>query len=179
MKLIRNSKLEGARLLASQQFFDSRGFFVESYNRDKLQELDIEDDFLQDNHSYSQEGVIRGMHFHRHHEQVKLVRCPIGQIYDVVVDVRPDSPTYRQWDSFILSEANGFMLYIPGGFAHGFAALMPSHVMYKCSTTYDPENELTFAYNDVDVGIEWPSTEPVMSDRDREALSLTEVEEKI
>jgi dTDP-4-dehydrorhamnose 3,5-epimerase len=158
---------------------DSRGFFLETYRRDRLAELGIHDDFVQDNHSRSVRGVIRGMHFQP--GQAKLIRCARGAILDVLVDLRRSSGTFGQWDSFELSEENQHTLYCPNGFAHGFCVLSDvADVMYKISSLYDQATEGGFVFDDPEVRIEWPAElEPIVSQRDRNAPRLEELREAL
>jgi dTDP-4-dehydrorhamnose 3,5-epimerase len=168
--------LEGVVIVEPQVHADDRGFFVETFRADELAERGIDCTWVQDNHSRSQRGVVRGMHFSVGAGQAKLVRCAAGAICDVVVDVRPGSPQFGQWDSIVLDDVRHRQLYIPVGFAHGFCVLSEhADVVYKCSSYYDPELERGFAYDDPDVGIEWPDLELVVSERDRTAPRLEEV----
>lgn len=159
---------------------DERGFFSESYRRDAFAELGIEDDFVQDNHSRSRQGVVRGMHFQVGDGMAKLVRCARGEIVDVVVDLRSGSPTFAQWEAVELSDRNLRQLYCPVGFAHGFCVLSEvADVMYKCSAYYDETIERGIAYDDPDVGIEWPEIELAVSQRDADAPRLREVQAEL
>ena len=134
---------------------DDRGFFVETYRRSALAELGIADEFVQDNHSRSRRGVVRGMHFQP--GQAKLIRCARGAIYDVVVDLRRGSPTFGQWEGFELDDSAHHQVYCPDGFAHGFCAISDiADVVYMISAYYDPTLESGFAYDDPGVGIAWP-----------------------
>jgi dTDP-4-dehydrorhamnose 3,5-epimerase len=136
---------------------DERGFFIECYRANVWAEHGVDCDFVQDNHSRSAQGVLRGMHFSIGDGQAKLVRCARGRILDVVVDLRRASPTYGEWESFELDDELGRQLYIPIGFAHGFCVLSElADVTYKCSTYYEGSSERGFAYDDPEVGIEWP-----------------------
>jgi len=156
---------------------DHRGFFLESYRRSKLAELGVDHDFVQDNHSRSARGVVRGMHFAVGQGQAKLVRCARGSIFDVVVDLRSASPTYGQWEGFTLDDSEHRQLYVPVGFAHGFCVTSEiADVAYKCSTYYDPEVERAIAYDDPEIGIEWPAgLELKVSERDSQAPRLADV----
>src|SRR3954454_21939142 len=153
---------------------DERGFFTETYRRSAYAELGIGEEFVQDNHSRSGHGVVRGMHFQP--GQAKLVRCARGEIRDVLVDIRPDSPTFGEWEGYTLGEQGGEQLYCPDGFAHGFCVLSEvADVVYKVSTYYDPATEAGFRYDDPDVGIEWPAGELRPSQRDATAPTLAEL----
>ena len=168
------TKLTGPILLAPTVHGDERGFFLESYRRSALADLGVEDQFVQDNHSRSREGVVRGMHFQV--GQAKLVRCVRGAIFDVIVDIRSGSPQFGEWEAFRLDDAVHHQLYVPDGFAHGFCVLSElADVTYKVSTYYDPEAESGFSYADPDVAIEWPEAERLIgSERDRGAPTLAQ-----
>jgi dTDP-4-dehydrorhamnose 3,5-epimerase len=153
---------------------DDRGFLVETFRQNALAELGIDVGFVQDNHSHSRGPVLRGIHMQR--GQAKLVRCPRGRVWDVAVDLRPDSPTYRRWEGHELDGEKHRQLFIPAGFGHGFCLLSDeADVIYRLSSYYDPELETGVAWNDPEIGIEWPISEPVLSDRDRSAPRLAEV----
>jgi dTDP-4-dehydrorhamnose 3,5-epimerase len=173
-----DTRLEGPILLAPYVHGDARGFFQESYRANVWAEHGVGDTFVQDNHSRSRQGVLRGMHFSIGAGQAKLVRCARGRIMDVVVDLRRSSPTYGQWESVELDDDNALQLYIPVGFAHGFCALSEiADVTYKCSTYYDADVERGFRYNDEEVGIAWPQDMALLvSQRDVEAPALREIE---
>jgi dTDP-4-dehydrorhamnose 3,5-epimerase len=168
------SKLNGPLYLAPVVHGDDRGFFLETYRRDVLDELGIPDEFVQDNHSRSRRGIVRGMHFQP--GQAKLVRCVRGAIFDVIVDIRTGSPQFGEWEGFVLDDAEHRLLYIPDGFAHGFCVLSDvADVAYKVTTYYDAAAESGFAFDDPEVAIDWPD-EPnlIASARDRSAPALSE-----
>jgi dTDP-4-dehydrorhamnose 3,5-epimerase len=169
------TRLSGPVLIESDVYGDDRGFFHETYRRTAFADLGIEDEFVQDNHSRSRHGIIRGMHFQP--GMAKLVRCARGAILDVLVDIRGGSPMFGQWEGFELSDANHRQLYCPDGFAHGFCVRSEdADVVYKTSAYYAPELERGFAYNDPDVGIEWPDgLELIASARDVNAPALAEI----
>jgi dTDP-4-dehydrorhamnose 3,5-epimerase len=169
------TKLEGPILLAPAVHGDERGFFLESYRASVLAELGIDDEFVQDNHSRSRQGIVRGMHFQP--GMAKLVRCMRGSIIDVLVDIRGGSPAFGQWEAFALDDVGHHQVYCPDGFAHGFCVLSEvADVAYKTSAYYDPELEGGFAFNDPDVAIAWPGqVELIASQRDRSAPSLAEL----
>jgi dTDP-4-dehydrorhamnose 3,5-epimerase len=172
------TRLDGPILIAPRVIGDERGFFVETYRRSIFGELGIPEEMVQDNHSRSSHGIVRGMHFQVGEGAAKLVRAGRGTIYDVVVDVRPDSPTFGQWEGFELSDENMRMLYCPVGFAHGFCVISDSaDVFYKQSNYYADETERGIAYNDPDVAIEWPlpTAELIPSARDSSAPKLHEI----
>ena len=169
MKLERVS-LEGAFLITPDLIRDERGFFFESYQEMRYQELGIETPFVQENHSFSKRGTIRGMHYQSTPGQAKLIRVAVGKIWDVIVDIRRDSKTFGQWEGVLLDDLLHQQLYIPVGFAHGFCVLSESaHVLYKVSTPYDPKTEKGFRYDDPKVGIKWPMKGALISKRDQQS----------
>jgi dTDP-4-dehydrorhamnose 3,5-epimerase len=169
------TRLEGPILLQPTVHRDERGFFIESYRREALAELGVSEEFVQDNQSRSGKGIVRGMHFQP--GMAKLIRCSRGEVVDVLVDIRKGSPTFGEWEAFTLNDENLRHLYAPSGFAHGFCVTSEvADVIYKCSTYYDPSSEQGFAYNDPDVGIEWPDVELVPSERDANAPLLKDLE---
>ena len=169
--------LRGLVLLEPDIHGDARGFFLESYRANVWTEHGIDDVFVQDNHSRSRQGVLRGMHFAIGEGQAKLIRCARGRILDVVVDLRRGSPTYGRWESVELDDEQACQLYVPVGFAHGFCVLSDvADVAYKCSTYYEGAVERGFRYDDPDVGIAWPrDLELLVSERDRTAPLLSEI----
>ncbi len=178
MKVI-DTKLKDVKIIEMDVFGDHRGFFTESYTRQKLSNAGIDIDFLQDNHSLSVEpGVLRGMHFQTEPKaQTKLVRTTTGVIYDVLVDMREGSPTYGKWEGYILSEYNHRQLLVPKGFAHGFVTLAPNcNVQYKVDEYYSKENDGGIAFNDPAIGIEWPMPvdKLVLSEKDMQHPTLAE-----
>jgi dTDP-4-dehydrorhamnose 3,5-epimerase len=170
------TQLNGPVLIAPAVHGDERGFFVETFRHAALAELGIDHPFVQDNQSRSRKGIVRGMHYQP--GQAKLVRCARGAILDVIVDIRRGSPQFGQWEGVVLDDVEHRQLYVPDGFAHGFCVLSDlADVTYKVSSYYDPSHESGFAFNDPAVGIEWPSEgELLVSDRDREAPALAEIE---
>src|SRR5437868_11882107 len=173
MKKIETS-LFGVLLIEPPVFVDNRGFFLESFNERTFSELGITDRFVQDNHSYSEKDVIRGLHYQFSQPQGKLVRAVTGEILDVIVDLRRSSPTFGKWQSFRLTAANKHTLWIPVGFAHGFHVLSESaHVLYKATNFYAPESERTLAWNDPELKIDWQlDGNPIISDKDQHGLSF-------
>jgi dTDP-4-dehydrorhamnose 3,5-epimerase len=169
------TRLEGPILLAPVLHGDERGFFQETYRRNLFAELGIHDEWVQDNHSRSRRGVVRGMHFQP--GMAKLLRCSRGAILDVLVDIRSASPTFGRWEAFELNDETHLQLYAPDGFAHGFCVLSEvADVVYKCSAYYDPVAESGFRFDDPDVGIAWPADLALQpSARDREAPLLREL----
>lgn len=175
---ITETELPEVKLIEPNVFGDQRGFFMEVYHREKFQSQGIALDFVQDNLSRSQQGVLRGLHYQIQKPQGKLVSVLVGEIFDVAVDVRKSSSTFGQWVGRKLSAENRYSLYIPPGFAHGFQVLSESaDVFYKCTDLYHPEHERTLIWNDSTVGIDWSLTEePLLSTKDKAGLPLNEVE---
>jgi dTDP-4-dehydrorhamnose 3,5-epimerase len=170
------TRLEGPLLLEPDVFGDARGFFAETFRADTWAQAGIDVAFVQDNHSRSRRGTLRGMHFQTSPGQAKLVRCARGSILDVVVDLRRGSPTFGRWEAFELDDERLRELFVPIGFAHGFCVTSEvADVAYKCSSYYDPATESGFAYDDPDVGIAWPAIEPLVSARDASAPRLAEI----
>lgn len=173
------SKLPDVKLLEPAVFGDHRGFFMESYNEQVAHEIGITHAFIQDNHSLSVEaGVLRGMHYQLSPKaQTKLVRVTSGAIYDVVVDIRKGSPSFGQWEGFILSAANKRQLLVPQGFAHGFCTLVPNcEVQYKVDALYSHSHDRGIAWNDPVLAIDWPTTNPILSDKDAKHPVLSNAE---
>jgi dTDP-4-dehydrorhamnose 3,5-epimerase len=175
-----DTRLNGPVLVQPAVHRDERGFFHETYRRSVYAELGIPDEFVQDNHSRSGRGIVRGMHFQVGDGMAKLVRCSSGAILDVLVDLRRGSPTFRQWEGFELSDENLHQLYCPIGFAHGFCVLSDTaDVLYKCSAYYDESIERGIAYDDPDIAIDWPDMELSASERDASAPRLREIEDEL
>ncbi len=167
------TRLDGIHLMRSPVHGDERGFFVETFRASALAEVGVETTWVQDNHSRSARGVLRGMHFAVDPGQAKLIRCARGRIWDVVVDIRCGSPTFGEWEGVELDDADGRSLYVPLGFAHGFYVLSDvADVIYKCSEYYDGPKERGIAWDDPDVGIAWPDGPEIVSARDAEAPRL-------
>jgi dTDP-4-dehydrorhamnose 3,5-epimerase len=159
---------------------DGRGFFLETYHADRYRSHGIPGPFVQDNHSKSSAGTLRGLHLQLTHPQGKLVRVIEGEIYDVAVDVRRGSPTFGRFVGVTLSDANFRQCYIPSGFAHGFCVVSPvAQVEYKCTDLYDPADEIGIAWNDPTIAIPWPIADPLLSSRDRRHPTLAEVGERL
>jgi dTDP-4-dehydrorhamnose 3,5-epimerase len=172
--------LHGPVLIEPSSFRDERGFFLETYRRDAYAEVGVTDDFVQQNQSRSGRGVLRGMHFSVDPGQAKLVRVARGAIWDVVVDIRHGSPTWGRWEGFTLDEERLLQLYVPLGFAHGFCVLSEvADVLYGCSSYYDGDRERGFAWDDPDVGVQWPVTDPLVSGRDAAAPRLRDIAAQI
>ena len=170
--------LAGVYLLKPRVFGDSRGFFLESWNAATFRDAGFDLSFVQDNHSRSARGTLRGLHYQTEHTQGKLVRVTSGRVFDVAVDLRRDSPTLGQWTGAELSDDNQHMLWVPPGFAHGFYVLSErADFLYKCTDRYDPESEVTLAWDDPTVGVPWPLAVgggPTLSSKDQRGLALAE-----
>ena len=163
-------------LLEPQVHGDERGFLVETFSENGWREAGVDVPFVQDNHSRSGEGILRGLHFQTHPGQAKLVRCVRGRIWDVAVDLRRDSPTYRRWEGYELDDVSHRQLFIPAGFGHGLCLLSDeADVLYRLSSYYDPDEETGVAWDDPQIGIEWPISEPILSESDRKAPPLADV----
>lgn len=178
MKILKTN-LQDVKLLETTVFGDHRGFFTESYTKDKFHKVGITNDFIQDNHSLSTEpGTIRGMHYQLAPKaQTKLLRVTTGIIYDVLVDMRKGSPTYGKWEGYILSEFNHRQLLVPKGFAHGFCTLTRDvNVQYKVDELYSPEHDRGIAFDDPEIGISWPMSVTILSEKDQKHPSLKESE---
>ena len=165
-------------LIEPKVFGDKRGFFMENYKYSEFAAFGIKDNFVQDNHSKSAKNVLRGLHFQMLPKaQAKLVRCIKGEIFDVAVDIRKNSPTYGKWVGEILSEENKKEFFLPIGFAHGFCVLSDeAEIVYKSSDEYSPENERAIAWNDPTININWPIKDPIVSEKDAENSLLGEIE---
>jgi dTDP-4-dehydrorhamnose 3,5-epimerase len=176
---VTQTTLPGVLLLEPSVFTDSRGFFVESYNKRTMAEAGIVDEFVQDNHSFSGRNVLRGLHYQIRHAQGKLVRAVSGEIFDVAVDLRRSSTTFGQWLGEMLSGENKRMLWIPRGLAHGFVVVSENaHVLYKASDYYDAASERTLAWNDSDLNIDWQlgAAIPIISEKDKQGSPFRSAE---
>jgi len=179
MKVVK-TPLEGVVVIEPDIFRDERGFLFESYHQKKYHEAGLPERFVQDNHSRSQKGILRGLHAQLSRPQGKMVRVLRGEVFDVVVDIRPGSPTYKRWYSVTLSEDNFRQLYVPPGFAHGFCALSDLVEMeYKVTDFYDSSDELHLLWNDPDLAIRWPIREPILSSKDKNGVRLREIEARL
>lgn len=172
-----DTKIDGVKVIQPTVFSDTRGFFMETFEKRRFQDmLDIDLDFVQDNYSRSSRGVLRGLHYQDIKPQGKLVRVVRGEVYDVAVDIRPDSPTFGKWEGIVLSEENKTQLWIPPGLAHGFVVLSESaDFEYKCTDYYSPEHERCLMWNDPDVGVVWLVSHPVLSEKDKNGKFLREL----
>ena len=165
------TEIPGVVVIEPQVFGDDRGYFMETYQKDQFAEAGIDKEFVQDNQSCSRKGVLRGLHFQINYPQDKLVRVVNGEVFDVAVDLREGSPTYGQWFGVLLSAENKKQFFIPKNFAHGFVVLSDTaEFVYKCTDFYHPNDEGGLAYNDPDIGVEWPvpeGMELILSDKDQ------------
>jgi dTDP-4-dehydrorhamnose 3,5-epimerase len=170
------TSLEGLLIIEPDVFGDTRGYFSETYHQGRYQSTGLDANFVQDNLSFSKKNTLRGLHFQITHPQAKLVQAISGKIFDVAVDIRPESPTFGKFSSALLSEENKRQIFIPGGFAHGFCVLSESaHVAYKCSDYYRPEDEGGILWSDPAIAIDWPTKDPMLSDKDQKYPCLKDL----
>ena len=176
MKVVK-TKLKDCVVIEPKVFGDERGFFLETFQLSRYaEEAGITLPFVQDNHSRSSKGVLRGLHFQIKKPQGKLVRVVKGEVYDIAVDIRPDSNTFGQWEGVILSEENKKQLWVPPGFAHGFLVLSDvADFEYKCTDYYDPSDEGSILWSDPDLKIDWPMLNPILSEKDSSAACLVDI----
>ena len=173
--IVHKTSLPGVRLIDPRVFPEARGWLFESWSKERYGAEGIATEFMQDNVSYSIAGVLRGLHFQHPNDQGKLVSVLEGEIYDVIVDIRPDSDTFRRWIGVVLSGENHRQLWVPEGFAHGFLARKPSIVTYKATAPYHPASARVVLWSDEDLGIDWPVRDPLLSEPDARAPRLREV----
>ena len=174
MNVIETS-LPGVLILEPRVFADERGFFMETYHSGHFRQLGIDANFVQDNHSRSARGVLRGLHYQEPNAQGKLVRCTKGALFDVAVDIRVGSPHFGKWTSFELTEENKRMAWVPAGFAHGFCSLSDeADLVYKCTAVYDAKSDRSILWSDSDLQIAWPIRRPLLSPKDAAAPRLKE-----
>jgi dTDP-4-dehydrorhamnose 3,5-epimerase len=174
------TELPGVLIIEPEVHHDPRGFFLETYHQRKYVELGLPGPLVQDNHSHSVKGTLRGLHAQLERPQGKLVRAVHGEMFDVAVDIRRGSPTFGRWVGVVLSAQNFRQLWIPPGFAHGFCVLSEQvDVEYKCSDFYNPGDELTVLWSDPEIGIDWPVRNPILSAKDAAALPLARVMERL
>ena len=178
--LVKTTTIADVKIIEPAVFGDERGFFMETWHKQKFIDLGIDAEFVQDNHSKSKQGILRGLHYQIQQSQGKLVRVVAGEVFDVAVDIRRQSPTFGQWVGTLLSAENKKMLWVPPGFAHGFYVTSDSaEFVYKCSDYYAPEHECCIAWNDPDVAIEWPLISgqvPQLSVKDSNGLRLKDAQ---
>jgi len=174
------TELPGVLIIEPKVFGDARGFFLETFQKQRYEEVGIPGDgreFVQDNHSRSRKGVLRGLHFQLENPQGKLVSAGSGAVFDVAADVNPDSPTYGKWVGVEISEENHRQLWIPPGYAHGFCVLSEmADFQYKCTALYHPESDAGILWNDTDLDIKWPIAQPLLSEKDKALPRLNEAE---
>jgi dTDP-4-dehydrorhamnose 3,5-epimerase len=174
------TRIDGLVLVQPTVIADDRGFFFETYRRTEYERLGIDVEFVQDNHSRSVQGTIRALHFQLEPGQAKLIRCARGSVYDVAVDLRRDSPTYGQYEAFVLSEKNAHQIFVPVGFAHGFCVTSEeADVTYKVSSYYEGATERGIAWDDPAIGVPWPVEEALVSERDRTNPRLEEIADEL
>ncbi len=172
---IEETNLDGVMLLKPQFFKDERGFFLESYNKNVLNSIGINLDFVQDNHSRSSKNVLRGLHFQKNNPQGKLVRCSNGRVFDVVVDINPDSKTFRDFFCVELNDDNNYQLWIPPGYAHGFCCISNfADFNYKCTDFYFSDDQHGIIWNDPEIQIPWPLNNPIISEKDLGYSTISE-----
>ena len=177
---IEKTDLPGVLVLTPKVFGDERGFFLESFNKREFQQAGIEQEFVQDNHSKSTQGVVRGLHYQKKFPQGKLIRVIQGEVLDVIVDIRKGSPTFSRWISILLSAENKKQVWIPGGLAHGFAVISETaELCYKATDYYHPEDEAGIRWNDLQLNINWQVKNPLLSEKDRQLPLLDEAEEDL
>lgn len=168
---IYKTKIKGLILIKTNQYFDNRGYFFESFNQKIYSKINIKNYFIQDNFSISKKNVLRGLHYQKKNPQGKLIRVIKGKILDVAVDIRKNSKTFGKHQSFILSEKNCKQLWIPKNFAHGFLSLSSNTIVnYKCTDFYNPNDQNTIIWNDKDLNIKWPIEKPIISKKDRDGI---------
>jgi dTDP-4-dehydrorhamnose 3,5-epimerase len=173
---VKETKLPGVLVLEPDVFSDDRGFFLETWNSNRYEKAGIKGSFVQDNVSFSTRGVLRGLHFQYPQSQDKLVQVLSGEVVDVAVDIRKDSPTFGKWISEILSDVNHRQMYIPSGFAHGYCVTSGTAVFsYKCTDFYNPGSEGGIIWNDPDINIDWPMEEPILSSKDADYPRLKDI----
>lgn len=173
--------IEGVLLIKPKVFGDNRGYFVETWQKKRYEEAGMDFSFVQDNHSKSTKGILRGLHFQNKHPQGKLVMVSLGEVFDVAVDIRKDSPTFGKWFGAVLSDKNQHQLWIPPGMAHGFVVLSDvAHFHYKCTDYYHPDDEGSIKWDDPEIGIDWPiDFEPLVSSKDDVAHSFNDLKKSL
>lgn len=173
-------ELEGLKLIHPRIFRDQRGFFLETYSKQPYSAIGIDFEFVQDNHSRSSHGTLRGLHYQSSPGQAKLVRVVAGRIWDVAVDIRPNSKTFGKWAAAYLDAEEHAQLFVPVGFAHGFCVVSESaDVVYKVSAPYNPATECGIRFDDPEIGVAWPITEPLVSDRDKTTESFADYRRRV
>lgn len=173
---VTSTAITEVKIIEPQVFGDERGFFMETWQQQQFDALVAPRSFVQDNHSKSRQGILRGLHYQAENTQGKLVRVVSGEVFDVAVDIRKKSPTFGQWVGVYLSAENQRQLWVPEGFAHGFYVTSESaEFVYKCTDYYNPQAEISIAWNDAEIGIDWPmNSAPILSAKDENAMSLSQ-----
>jgi dTDP-4-dehydrorhamnose 3,5-epimerase len=180
MPKITTTPLPGVLVIEPDVYKDPRGFFFESYNLSKYKAAGLPDSFVQDNHSKSRRGTLRGLHAQLTHPQGKLIRALVGEIYDVVVDIRKGSPTFKRWYGVTLSAENFRQCYVPPGYAHGFCVISDeAEIEYKVTDYWDPGDELQLLWNDPEIGIDWPIKDPLLSAKDEKGVRLQDIAHRL
>lgn len=173
---VEETKLDGIRVITPRVFDDDRGFFMETFNARDAAAVGLPKVFVQDNHSFSRYGVLRGLHYQHPQWQAKLIRVVSGEVFDVAVDIRRQSPTFGHWVGVTLSADNRKQMYVPAGFAHGFCVTSQgADVLYKVTTLYAPEQDHCIVWNDPDINVTWPVAEPIVSHKDAQGVRLKDV----
>jgi len=174
---VTETKLSEVLILEPKVFQDDRGYFLETWNKTRYEKIGVPVHFVQDNISLSKRGILRGLHFQYPQSQGKLIQVLLGEVLDVVVDIRVGSPTYRQWIGEVISESNHRQMYVPPGFAHGYCVISDKALFsYKCTDFYNPATEHGIIWNDPEIGIEWPTEQPVLSPKDKAYPRLKDLE---
>ena len=178
--LVLDTDIPEVKLIKPLSHGDSRGFFLETFQQERYKEMGINYNFIQDNHSRSKKNTLRGLHYQSKNMQGKLVRVSRGSVYDVAVDIRKGSPTYGKWVAYILSDENHHQLFIPPGFAHGFCVLSDyADFEYKCTDLYNPDFEVGLLWSDTDLNIDWPISNPFVSEKDKANPLLKNLDDKL
>ena len=176
IEVIRNvGGIEGLAVIVPTVYEDNRGYLIESFNNDDLAEVGITDVFVQDNEAYSKKDVLRGFHINRSHPQAKLIRVLDGEIYDVAIDLREGSRTYKKWVGIGLSAQNKKQLYIPEGFGHGYLALTDARILFKVTTHWIAGDEIGFAWNSKEFDVDWPVLNPILNEKDKASSDFSEL----
>lgn len=177
---VHKAELDGVVVIEPDVFNDQRGYFFETYNQNRYQEIGIKSNFVQDNLSFSKKGTLRGLHYQHPHDQAKLVQVIQGEVFDVVVDIRRESPTFGKWIGQYLSDENKKQIFVPEGFAHGFCVLSDTALFhYKCSDFYAPGCEGGILWSDPDVAVDWPLDSPIVSEKDAKLPCLKDIVEDL
>ena len=175
---VTGTTIKGIKIIEPRVFEDNRGFFMETYQKERYERAGIDLRFVQDNMSYSVKGTLRGLHYQLHYPQAKLIQVVSGEIFDVSVDIRRGSPTFGKWTGVPISGKNRRQVFVPVGFAHGFCVLSDTaYVLYKCGNFYEPDDEMGILWSDPGIGIEWPFSDPLLSDKDSRYPRLSDIPE--